>query len=45
MADEITTGTQIGNWQVLGVDGRRAHCSWSCGAVRVIAVDALRTGT
>jgi hypothetical protein len=45
MSDTLTPRTQIDNWQVLGVDGRRAQRACQCGAVRVIAVDALRTGT
>jgi hypothetical protein len=45
MTDSITPGTKVGNWQVLGVDGKRAHCACSCGTVRVLAVTSLLDGS
>ena len=43
----IIPGQVIGNWEVLNVEpnGRRACCSCVCGNVRIVAVDALITGT
>ncbi len=40
-------GKQFGSWTVLGTDagGRRATCCCACGAVRVIAVEALADGS
>jgi len=45
MVGEYATGVRIGNWQVLGVDGRRAHSICVCGTVRVLAADSLLDGT
>ena len=42
---DITTGAKVGNWQVLGVDGRRAHAHCVCGTVRVLAIASLLDGT
>jgi hypothetical protein len=43
----IIPGQVIGNWEVLNVapNGRRACCLCVCGNVRIVAVDALITGT
>jgi hypothetical protein len=45
MADKNTRGATINNWQVLGTDGKRAHCICSCGAARVLAIASLLDGT
>jgi hypothetical protein len=46
MADKpITTGATTNGWQILSVDGKRACCSCSCGAVRVLAISSLLDGT
>jgi hypothetical protein len=42
----IAPGIRINSWEILSVDpsGRRACCECCCGAVRIIAVDALASG-
>jgi hypothetical protein len=47
--DNSTTpvaGERYGHWQVLGADalGRRIACRCTCGAVRIVAVAALKSG-
>jgi hypothetical protein len=42
---EITPGTQVGNWQILRSDNRRATCICVCGVARVIATASLLDGT
>lgn len=42
---DITPGARVGNWQVLGVDGRRAHAICVCGTVRVLAIASLLDGS
>jgi hypothetical protein len=43
----IIPGQIIGNWEILNVEpnGKRACCACSCGTVRVVAVEALVSGT
>ena len=45
MADKNTGGATTNNWQVLGTDGKPAHCICSCGAARVLAIASLLDGT
>jgi hypothetical protein len=43
----VIPSQHIGNWEILNVEpnGRRACCSCVCGSVRIIAIDALISGT
>ena len=41
----IIPGQVIGNWRVLVADGRRITCICVCGTVRILAADAIITGT
>jgi hypothetical protein len=38
-------GAKIGFWTVVNVIGRRATCQCRCGVIRVVAIDALQSGS
>jgi hypothetical protein len=42
---DLHIGVKIGNWEILSVDGKRAHCACACGTVRVLAVTSLLDGS
>jgi hypothetical protein len=42
----IEPGYRVGHWEVLSTDtnGKRITCRCSCGQIRVVAIDDLRSG-
>ena len=46
-ARAIAPGQRVSNWEILSLDpgGKRACCSCTCGAVRILSVAALLDGT
>jgi hypothetical protein len=41
----LVVGQQFGEWTIIGIDGKRAGCRCRCGAIRILAVDAIESGS
>jgi hypothetical protein len=42
---DLHVGAKVGSWEVLGLDGKRAHCVCACGVVRALAIASLIDGS